>query len=92
MSDHQTIRTTVVGSYTILGWMDKPSQEELLQATQEVITSLESAGLDLICDGELYRFDTSHPETNGMIEYFIGPMEGIRGELDAQELAAYQEK
>ena len=91
MSAHQIIRTTVVGSYTILGWMDKPSQEELVQATQEVITSLESAGLDLICDGELYRFDTSHPETNGMIEYFIGPMEGIRGELDAEELTAYQE-
>ena len=53
---------------------------------------MENAGLDLICDGELYRFDTSHPETNGMIEYFIGPMEGIRGELDAGELAAYQEK
>lgn len=92
MSAHQTIRTTVVGSYTILGWMDKPSQEELMQATKEVITSLENAGLDLICDGELYRFDTSHPETNGMIEYFIDPMEGIRGELDAEELAAYQEK
>ena len=25
-------------------------------------------GIDLVCDGELYRFDPDHPETNGMIE------------------------
>jgi len=44
------IKTTVVGSYTIRGWMDTPSQQELIKATKEVVTSLESAGLDLVCD------------------------------------------
>ena len=29
-------------------------------------------------DGELYRFNPDHPETNGMIEYFVQPMDGIR--------------
>jgi len=70
--------------------MENPSQEELIEATADVVQSLENAGLDLVCDGELYRFDPGHPETNGMIEYFIGPLEGIRSELDADELAAYQ--
>ena len=86
------IKTTVVGSYTIRGWMDNPSQEQLIDATKDVVASLEDAGLDLVCDGELYRFDTNHPETNGMIEYFILPMDGIRRELTTEELAIYQEK
>ena len=29
------------------------------------------AGIDLPTDGELYRFDISHPDTNGMIDYFV---------------------
>ena len=27
------------------------------------------AGIDLPTDGELYRFDVNHPDTNGMIEH-----------------------
>ena len=72
--------------------MNAPSQQELIEATKDVVTSMESAGLDLVCDGELYRFDTTHPETNGMIEYFLSPMGGIRADLKPEELAAYQEK
>jgi 5-methyltetrahydropteroyltriglutamate--homocysteine methyltransferase len=34
------------------------------------------SGIDLPTDGELYRFDVNHPDTNGMIEYFVGPMGG----------------
>ena len=29
-------------------------------------------------DGELMRFDPSHPETNGMVDYFVSQMDGIR--------------
>jgi len=84
------IKTTVVGSYTIRGWMPgHPSMQELKDASQEVITRLEQLGLDLVCDGELYRFDIAHPETNGMIDYFIGPMSGIRSKLNADELDEY---
>ena len=28
-------------------------------------------------DGELYRFDVNHPDTNGMIDYFIRPLAGV---------------
>ena len=92
MNSNPSIKTTVVGSYTIRGWMHEPTHQDLVKATKEVVTNLEKLGLDLVCDGELYRFDPNHPETNGMIEYFIGPLEGIRADLEPDELIAYQKK
>ena len=43
-----------------------------------VLKTQELAGLDLVTDGELMRFDPSHPETNGMVDYFASQMDGIR--------------
>ena len=43
-----------------------------------------------MCDGELYRFDINHPETNGMIEYFTRPLSGIRNTLSFAETLAYR--
>mgnify|MGYP003345999394 CR=1 FL=1 len=48
------------------------------------------AGIDVVCDGELYRFDVNHPETNGMIDYFIRPMSGIHTALARAELAKFR--
>ena len=73
------IKTTVVGSYPVPDWLVAlPSEQALIDATRVVIHTQERAGIDLVCDGELSRFDVNHPETNGMIEYFVGPMAGIR--------------
>jgi 5-methyltetrahydropteroyltriglutamate--homocysteine methyltransferase len=55
-----------------------------------VIHTQEMAGIDVVCDGELYRFDVNHPETNGMIEYFVKPMGGIRSAIEFDELVAYR--
>jgi len=55
-----------------------------------VIATQEQAGIDLVCDGELYRFDLNHPETNGMIEYFVRPMSGVRREIGFEELIEYR--
>ena len=71
---------------------DLPTMQELKDASQKVIKRLEDLGLDLVCDGELYRFDSDHPETNGMIDYFIGPMTGIRSELSTNERDEYNER
>lgn len=60
----------------------------MIDATRVVLNTQEMAGLDVVCDGELYRFDVNHPETNGMIEYFIVPMAGIRTELTFDEKQA----
>ncbi len=46
----------------------------LVDATRVVFDTQHQAGIDLPTDGELYRFDSNHPHTNGMIEYFVQPM------------------
>src|SRR6266545_1097940 len=76
------ILTTVVGSYPLPDWLARaPSEQALVDATRVVIATQEQAGIDLVADGELYRFDVNHPETNGMIEYFVRPMSGVRGDI-----------
>jgi 5-methyltetrahydropteroyltriglutamate--homocysteine methyltransferase len=55
-----------------------------------VLATQEQAGIDIVCDGELYRFDINHPETNGMIEYFVRPMAGVRREIGFEELIEYR--
>lgn len=85
------ILTTVVGSYPLPDWLvAAPSEQALIDATRVVIGTQEQAGLDLVCDGELYRFDVNHPETNGMIEYFIRPLDGIRTRMSFDELVSYR--
>jgi 5-methyltetrahydropteroyltriglutamate--homocysteine methyltransferase len=76
---HPSIRTTVVGSYPVPDWLTaQPSQQGLIDATSVVFKIQELAGIDVIADGELYRWDVNHPDTNGMIDYFVRPMAGIR--------------
>src|ERR1700683_3303087 len=73
------IRTTTVGSYPIPDWLAAlPAEQALIDATRVVFDIQRQAGIDLPTDGELYRFDVNHPDTNGMIDYFLRPMSGIR--------------
>ena len=66
------ILTTVVGSYPVPDWLAAyPSEQSLLDAMAVILKTQENAGIDVIADGELGRFDVNHPETNGMIEYFV---------------------
>jgi 5-methyltetrahydropteroyltriglutamate--homocysteine methyltransferase len=91
MSAAPRIQTTVVGSYHVPDWLAaNPSEQALADATRVVIHTQEQAGIDLVCDGELYRFDVNHPETNGMIEYFVRPMDGIRTRMSFEELISYR--
>jgi 5-methyltetrahydropteroyltriglutamate--homocysteine methyltransferase len=85
-----SIRTTVVGSYPVPDWLAAlPSQQAVTDATKVVFQTQELAGIDVVADGELYRFDVNHPDTNGMIEYFIRPMSGIRGDVTRSDLAEF---
>jgi len=80
------IKTTVVGSYPVPDWLVAlPSAQALTDATRVVLATQEGAGIDLVCDGELYRFDVNHPETNGMIEYFVTRMGGVRTDIRFRE-------
>ena len=86
------IKTTTVGSYPVPDWLIAlPSEQALIDATRVVIDTQEQAGIDIVCDGELYRFDANHPETNGMIEYFVRPMAGVRNEIGLSDWLAFKE-
>ena len=85
------ILTTVVGSYPVPDWLAaRASEQAVVDATRVVLATQERAGVDLVCDGELYRFDVNHPETNGMIEYFVRPMAGVRTALTFAEVQSFR--
>jgi 5-methyltetrahydropteroyltriglutamate--homocysteine methyltransferase len=84
------IQTTTVGSYPVPDWLvSAPSEQARIDATRVVFDTQRQAGIDLPTDGELYRFDINHPDTNGMIEYFIRPLAGIRAEVGRADWDAY---
>ncbi len=86
-----SIRTTVVGSYPVPEWLVAlPSQQALIDATKVVFQIQELAGIDVVADGELYRWDVNHPDTNGMIEYFIRPMDGIRSRITRRDVEEFR--
>ena len=87
------IRTTTVGSYAAIDWLSAlPSEQALVDATRVVVDIQRQAGIDLVTDGELYRFDVNHPDTNGMIDYFVRPMEGVKWPLGHSDWRAFQDK
>src|SRR5258706_3065019 len=91
MSSGPSILTTVVGSYPVPSWLAAmPSTPTLRDAILVVVRTQELAGIDVISDGELTRFDVNHPETNGMIEYFIQPLDGIDTRLSRAEAADFR--
>lgn len=85
------IKTTVVGSYPIPRWLyGDTSKGALRDAVSVVLHTQELAGIDVVADGELNRFDPSHPETNGMIDYFVSRFSGVRSEYSISDLDAFQ--
>ena len=85
------IKTTVVGSYPVPIWLRAfSSRENLRDAMLAVIKTQELAGIDLVADGELYRWDINHAETNGMIDYFVRPLEGVASELTHAQLTEWR--
>ncbi len=85
------IGTTTVGSYPIPDWLAaQPSEQSLIDATRVVFDTQRQWGIDLPTDGELYRFDVNHPDTNGMIDYFVAPMAGCRTHLGRSDVEAFE--
>ena len=87
------ILTTTVGSYPVPDWLAAlPSEQALIDATRVVFDIQRQAGIDLPTDGELYRFDVNHPDTNGMIDYFVGKMSGITTKVGKSHTEAFRQK
>ncbi|MBN1542142.1 cobalamin-independent methionine synthase II family protein [candidate division KSB1 bacterium] len=88
---HPAIQTTTVGSYPVPEWLAAfPSEQTLVDATRVVFDIQRQAGIDLPTDGELYRFDINHPDTNGMIDYFVGAMQGVRSQVGRSETEEFR--
>ena len=85
------IKTTTVGSYPVLSWMvGSTSRQVLRDAIMIVLKTQENAGIDLVTDGELMRFDPNNPETNGMVDYFVSRMGGIRKEFSVSDVDRFR--
>jgi 5-methyltetrahydropteroyltriglutamate--homocysteine methyltransferase len=90
VSPEPRIRTTTVGSYPTPDWLTAlPSEQARLDATRVVFDIQRQAGIDLPTDGELYRYDVNHPDTNGMIDYFVRPMAGVRAQVGRSDQEAF---
>lgn len=88
-----SIQTTVVGSYPAPSWLlASPSRPALRDAMLTVFKTQELAGIDVVTDGELSRFDVNHPETQGMIEYFVSPLAGVDTAFTRAEAAAFRQQ
>src|SRR6185369_5527168 len=87
------ILTTTVGSYPVPDWLAAlPSEQSLLDATRGGFNLRPHAGIDLPTDGEPYRFAMHPPDTNGMIEYFVHNLGGVRKDVGRREAAAFRAK
>jgi 5-methyltetrahydropteroyltriglutamate--homocysteine methyltransferase len=85
------IQTTVVGSYPVPRWLyGDSSRTTLRDAISVVLKTQELAGIDLVADGELNRFDPSHPETNGMIDYFVSRFSGVKTRYSISDVEAFR--
>ncbi len=91
--ESSSILTTTVGSYPLPEWViAAPSESAIVDATRVILDTQRQGGIDLPTDGEIYRFDINHPETNGMIEYFVRPMGGTRDDFGRSEIEEFAEK
>ena len=76
------LKTTVVGSYPVPDWLkSNPNRETLIDALSVVMRTQERAGIDVISDGELGRWDLDRNAPGGMVERFVRPMEGVAADL-----------
>src|SRR5262245_47752480 len=87
------IQTTVVGSYPVPAWLRVyNTRENLRDAMLVVLKPQELAGIDVVADGGLYRCDINHPETTGMVDYFVRPLQGVEVDLTLDQLRAWRRK
>ena len=87
------LRTTVVGSYPVPDWLKAhPTEQALTDAMAVVLRNHEEAGIDVICDGELGRWDLQRNRPGGMVERFVSAMEGVQAEPTYAQRHAYRQR
>ncbi|MCS1409937.1 MAG: 2-hydroxypropyl-CoM lyase [Verrucomicrobia subdivision 3 bacterium] len=87
------ILTTTIGSYPVPEWLTAlPSEQALVDATRVIFDTQRQSGIDLPTDGELYRFNINHPDTNGMIDYFVSRFGGCSTAINRSQTKTYAAK
>ena len=87
------IKTTVVGSYPVPTWLKvHPSREALRDAVRVVLQTQEQAGIDVVSDGELSRWNIREHRPSGMVDRFMERMEGVECEASAEQQLAYSQR
>lgn len=87
------IQTTVVGSYPVPTWLKvHPSPEAMRDAVRVVLQLQEHAGIDLLCDGELTRWNAREFRPSGMVERFVAQMAGVDANPNSVQRADYQKR
>ena len=82
--------TTVVGSYPVPEWLKQCSDEAALgDALTVVMEGQRRAGVQVISDGELGRWDLERRAPGGMVERFVRPLDGVSTELTRGQLEKY---
>src|SRR5262249_5724591 len=85
------IKTTGVGSYPVLPWMvGNPSRLVLRDAMMAGLKAQGLAGFDLVTGRGRMGFVPRPAETHGMVDYFIGRMDGIRKHFTVAERARHR--
>ena len=84
------MKTTVVGSYPVPDWLKRaPDEEALGDALTVVMDAQLRAGIDVISDGELDRWDLARNAPGGMVERFVRPLDGVQAEPTRRQLATW---
>ena len=84
------LKTTVVGSYPVPEWLkSSPSPAALQDAMRLVLEVQERAGIQVVGDGELGRWDLQRREPAGMVERFVRPMAGVQSGLTRKQREAF---
>jgi len=85
------IKTTVVGSYPVPGWLKlHPSPEAVLDAVRAILQAQQAAGIDVASDGELTRWNLYEHRPSGMVERFTSQMQGIVSDATAAQRVEYE--
>jgi 5-methyltetrahydropteroyltriglutamate--homocysteine methyltransferase len=81
-----TILAVMVGAYPAPAWLGKnTAYPDVVDALRIVFGIQREAGLDVLSDGDLGRYNPDYPDADGLVEHFVRPLAGIRQALGRQD-------
>lgn len=92
-SNQHELLTTVVGSYPVPDWLKSHHDPGVLNdAIALVMRAHERAGIDVISDGEISRWDLRRGMVGGMVERFVLSLSGIEPVLSRVQREQFESR